>query len=143
MTLEDLKKEFPLATLDTWHRHKNGGGWVENSAIVKDSACVSGDALVSGNARVSGDVQVSGDAWVLNALTLTGSAHPISLISYTQIAIGCEIRDFADWLKNYKVVGKAHGYTDEQIKEYGEILKYLVKTAKIYVKRNKAKIAGK
>ena len=152
------------------HQHPNGGGWVANTAtvyasafvgrdarvfdnawvfgdalvssnaLVSGNARVSGNAQVSGDARVSGDAQLSGNAWVLNPLTITGSAHPVSLVSYTQIAVGCEIHDFAYWLKNYKTVGKENGYTPEQIKEYGEILNYLVKAAKPYIKRNKAKV---
>ena len=110
------------------HQHPNGGGWVANTATVDVSAFVGRDA------------QVYGDAWVLNPLTITGSAHTVSLVSYTQIAVGCEIHDFAYWLKNYKTVGKENGYTPEQIKEYGEILNYLVKAAKPYIKRNKAKV---
>jgi hypothetical protein len=103
---------------------------------------VYGDAEVSGNAQVYGNARVYGDAWVLNPLTITGSAHAVSLVSYTQIAIGCQIRDFADWLKNYKTIGKENGYTAEQIKEYGEIIKYLVEAAKIYVKRNQKQLKG-
>ena len=140
------------------HQHPNGGGWVANTATVDASAFVgsyaqvygnarvsgnaqvSGYARVSGNTRVSGNARVYGDAWVLNPLTIIGSAHSVSLVSYTQIAIGCEIHDFAYWLKNYKTVGKKIDYNPEQIKEYGEILNYLVKAAKPYIKRNKAKV---
>ena len=146
------------------HQHPNGGGWVANTATVAPSAFVgryarvhgdarvsgnarvygnawvSGNAQMSGNARVFGNAQLSGDAWVLNPLTIIGSAHTVSLVSYTQIAVGCEIHDFAYWLKNYKTVGKENDYNPEQIKEYGEILNYLVKAAKPYIKRNKAKV---
>ena len=109
-------------------------------ALVSGNAWVFGYAQLFGDALVSGDAKVFGDAWVLNPLTITGSAHSVSLVSYTQIAIGCKIHDFAYWLKNYKTVGKENGYTPEQIKEYGEILNYLVKAAKPYIKRNKAKV---
>ena len=119
------------------HRHKNGGGWVANTANVADSAFISDDAQVYGNARVYGN------AWVYNPLTITGSAHSVSLVSYTHIAIGCEVHTFSDWLKNYKSIGKKNRYTPEQIKEYGEILKYLVKAAKVYVKRNQKALSCK
>ena len=143
------------------HQHPNGGGWVANTATVAASAFVgrdarvygnawvygdarvygnarvSGDARVSDNARVYGEAWVSGDAWVLNPLTIVGSVFSVSLVSYTQIAIGCEVREFADWLKNYKIIGKQHNFTPEQIKEYGEVLKYLDKAAEVYVERNK------
>ena len=126
---------------DEQHQHPNGGGWVANTATVDSTAYVDGDARVSGNAQVFGNAQVSGNAWVLNPLEINGSAHVVTLVSYTQIAIGCQVRTFSDWLKNYKTIGKENGYSFEQIKEYGEILKYLVKAAKVYIKRNQKLIA--
>ena len=54
MTLSELQFTFPDATLETWHQHSNGGGWVENTATVDDTAFVGPDAVVSGDARVSG-----------------------------------------------------------------------------------------
>jgi len=32
------------------HQHKNGGGWVANTATVEDSIYIGADAWVSGNA---------------------------------------------------------------------------------------------
>jgi hypothetical protein len=67
---------------DEQYQHKNGGGWVANSATVAPSvyigpyACVygsaelteqvrvEGTAQVSGHARLSGDVLVCGNRWV-------------------------------------------------------------------------------
>ncbi|KKM21627.1 hypothetical protein LCGC14_1633620, partial [marine sediment metagenome] len=37
MTLKELQKIFPQATKKTWHQHKNGGGWVENTATVENT----------------------------------------------------------------------------------------------------------
>ena len=48
MTLQELQKEFPDATDAIWHRHSNGGGWVENTAYVDVSAFIGPDALVYG-----------------------------------------------------------------------------------------------
>ena len=51
------------------HQHKNGGGWVANTAVVADSvyvgpnAQVLGDAQVYGYAQVFRDAQVYGNAW--------------------------------------------------------------------------------
>ena len=59
-----------------WHRHPNGGGWVQDTASVDETAHIGPDAEVSGaaqvcgnaqvygNARVSGNAQVYGNAWV-------------------------------------------------------------------------------
>jgi carbonic anhydrase/acetyltransferase-like protein (isoleucine patch superfamily) len=75
MTLQELQKFFPDATVDTWHRHPTGGGWVQNTAHVEASARVSGDALVSGNAWVYGDARVSGDARVYGNALVSGKAR--------------------------------------------------------------------
>lgn len=46
MTLRQLQQRFPGATAETWHQHRGGGGWVENTASVAPSAYVSGNAVV-------------------------------------------------------------------------------------------------
>ena len=50
MTLAELQKIFPNATEETWHKHPNGKGWVENTANVAETAYVGPKALVYGNA---------------------------------------------------------------------------------------------
>lgn len=55
MTFEQLKELFPKATLETWHQHPNGGGWVQNTASVEDAAFVGRDAVVFEKAWVFGN----------------------------------------------------------------------------------------
>ena len=64
MTFEELKTQFPTATLDTWTVHENGGGWVKNTATVTATAWIGPNAIVYGNARVSGRSRVFGDTQV-------------------------------------------------------------------------------
>lgn len=75
MTFEQLKQEFPYATLDTWHQHPNGGGWVETTAHVEDSARVYGNAAVYGNAWVCGNARVHGNARVYGNARVSGDAR--------------------------------------------------------------------
>jgi len=56
------------------HQHKNGGGWVADSATVERTAMVSGDARVYGHALVSGTALVSGDARVYGHARVSGTA---------------------------------------------------------------------
>ena len=136
------------------HQHKNGGGWVANTAKVDEPAYIGpnalvygnarvygnaqvsgnarvyGDARVSGNAQVSGAALVSGDVWETSPLYIQGSKHAITNSAYGKLAIGCEIHTFAEWKKNYKAIGKANGYTPEQIKEYGLHIAYVIKVGK-------------
>ncbi len=46
-----------LLKLEEQHQHKNGGGWVANTAAVDETAFIGGNALVFGDAWVSGDAR--------------------------------------------------------------------------------------
>ena len=137
-----------------FHVHPNGGGLVEGTAYVEASvfvgedarvfgsarvfgdaqvfgdAWVFGSAQVFGDARVSGDTQVSGDAWEQSPLYIQGTRHPITNSKYGELTIGCHAHPFKYWLKHYKAIGKANGYTKEQIKEYGVLIAAAVKVGR-------------
>ena len=119
MTIEELQEQFPLATAETWHQHSNGSGWVENTATVESSAQVSGNARVSGNAQVYGNTQVSGNAWEVSPLQIQGTRHFCSSATYTEIQIGCYVKEIFWWLENYQKIGEQEGYSPAEIVEYG------------------------
>ena len=130
------------------HQHKNGGGWVANTATVSETAYVGPNAWVSGNARVSdnarvydnarvsgdawvsGGAWVSGDAWETSPLYIQGSKHALTNSAYGFLNIGCIKLSFSEWKKQYKKVGKAQGYTPAQIKEYGLLIAFATKVGK-------------
>ena len=58
-----------------WHRHPNGGGWVQDTASVDETAHIGPAAQVSGNAQVSGAAQVFGAAWVFGAAEVFENAQ--------------------------------------------------------------------
>ena len=78
-----------------WHEHKNGGGWVQDTAHADEAAYISalvsgdaqvygkalvyGDALVYGEAQVSGEAQVYGNARVSGDARVYGNADIISI----------------------------------------------------------------
>ena len=62
-----------------WHRHPNGGGWVQDTASVDETAYVGPDAEVSGTARVFGTAQVCGNAWVCGNAEVSGSRHVLTV----------------------------------------------------------------
>ena len=57
-----------------WHRHPNGGGWVQDSAHVAPTAYVGPDARVYGTAQVYGSARVYGTARVYDSAQVYGSA---------------------------------------------------------------------
>ena len=68
-----------------WHRHPNGGGWVQDTASVDETAHIGPDAQVYGNARVSetawvsGDARVSGNAEVFGAAQVSAPRHVLTV----------------------------------------------------------------
>ena len=42
-----------------------------------------------------------------------------------RIYIGCQSHPLDYWLENYVAIGKEHGYTNEEIEEYGKVLRSL------------------
>ena len=115
------------STAADWHQHPNGRGWVYKTAKVEESAYLHPMLVVFGNARVLGY------AWTQSPPYIQGSRHALTLCSHTQIAVGCHVHTIAEWKKTYKAVGKAEGYTPEQIAEYGRHIAYIAKEAKILV----------
>jgi len=68
-------------TSDGWHQHSNGGGWVQDTALVEPSAYVGPNALVFDSARVlekarvCDSARVHGQAWVRDAAHVCGRAR--------------------------------------------------------------------
>jgi len=151
-----MAEKVPQNVLDTvygskpadWHQHKNGGGWVYKTAKVEESAYlhptsivygnarvsgnaqVSGDAWVYGNARVYGNAQVSGNAWVSSPLYIQGTRHSLTNSKYGYIKIGCYEHTFTYWQEHYKAIGRAEGYTPEEIDQYGLFIRLFAKIGK-------------
>ena len=103
------------------------------NAWVSDDAWVSGNARVSDDARVSGCARVYDCAWENSPLQIQGTAHFFTVSSYASISIGCEHHTFSVWLKRYKAIGKQHGYSDSQIREYGMYIRLAIKWVQIHV----------
>ena len=61
----------------------------------------------------------------------------MTLCSFTEIAIGCEVHSIVDWKKKYKTIGAKAGYTKTEIKEYGEHIAMLAKAARRFQKESK------
>ena len=66
---------IPFLKPEEQHQHKNGGGWIANTATVDESVYVSCDARVYGDARVSGNARVYGNAWVSGNAQVSGDAR--------------------------------------------------------------------
>ncbi len=57
------------------HKHKNGGGWVANTATVEETAYIGPDAWVFGDARIYSYARITGDACVSGNAVIYGYAR--------------------------------------------------------------------
>jgi hypothetical protein len=95
--------------LREFHRHPNGGGWVENTAKVAVTAMVAKNALVydyawvMGNSAICDNARVSGNALV---------------DEYAQIGGKASVFGNAEIFGNAQIFGKAHVY--ESAKAFGD-----------------------
>ena len=135
MTIEQLRKIFPDATLETWHQHTNGGGWVQNTAHVDDTAWVSGDAQVFGDAQVygdarvfgdaqvRGDARVYGDAWEQSPFFVKGTSWSVTSSTWDKLQIGCKSLTVKEWLEHGEEIGRENDLSAAQIAEYLAIVR--------------------
>ena len=100
-----------------WGKVGDKGGFVEKESNLDD-------AWVSGNARVYGD------AWGKSPLQIQGTRHFFTVSSKTHISIGCHSKTFKEWEDTFESVGKAEGYTPEEIAEYGLYIQLAIKLYK-------------
>ncbi len=61
--------------LEEQHQHKNGGGWVANTATVEETAYIGPDARIYGYARISGNAWVFGNARIYGYARISGNSR--------------------------------------------------------------------
>lgn len=75
-----------------WHRHPNGGGWVQDTASVDETARIGPDAQVFGNARVYGAAWVYGARHVLTVGPIGSEDQTLTLFRTEAgygVSVGC------------------------------------------------------
>ncbi len=101
-----------------WHQHANGGGLIQNTALVDETA------------QVSGNAQVSGYAWDTRPLYIAGVRHGLTNSRWGHLTIGCHEHTFEYWQEHYRAIGRAEEYTKEEIEQYGLFIQLFAKIGK-------------
>ena len=96
-----------------WHRHPNGGGWVQDTATVDETAHIGPDARVYGAAQVFGNAWVYGTAWVFGSARVFGNAR----VSGKNAEVFGSARVFG----NAEVFGNARVYGSRHVLTVGPI----------------------
>ncbi len=99
-TTEETTHDFGAGAVPA-HRHKNGGGWVADTAFVDETACVESDARVYGNARV----EKPSDVICISGLQFHVTVTP------KQVTIGCQTKSIRGWRKITKLQAEQMGLT--------------------------------
>ena len=64
---------------------------------------------------------------VPKSLFISASQHSVSYWGYDAIQIGCKKHTISEWQKHFREIGKAAGYSEEQIDEYGFYIDLIAK----------------
>ena len=64
---------------------------------------------------------------VPKSLFISASQHSVSYWGYDAIQIGCKKHTVSEWQKHFREIGKAEGYSEEQIDEYGFYIDLIAK----------------
>lgn len=64
---------------------------------------------------------------VPKSLFISASQHSVSYWGYDAIQIGCKKYTISEWQKHLREIGKAEGYSEEQIDEYGFYIDLIAK----------------
>ena len=92
-----------------------------NLSFIGDGARIGERAIIGERARI-GD----GAEFKKSPLAVQGSRGIAIQHSPGKIAVECEVHTYAQWKRRYKSIGKANGYTPEEIEEYGRILDFMI-----------------
>jgi hypothetical protein len=95
-----------------WHRHKNGGGWVSETASVEETVRIYGNAEVSGDARVYGHARVYGDAWNESPPQAVIGRWYACWPTRSLCRIGCEEYSPKEFLKKLDKLAEQHAATE-------------------------------
>lgn len=90
--------------------------------------CKLGNCCELGNGCELGKVCKLGNGCkVPKSLFISASQHSVSYWGYDAIQIGYKKYTISEWQKHFREIGKAEGYSEEQIDEYGFYIDLIAK----------------
>lgn len=90
--------------------------------------CKLGNCCELGNGCELGKVCKLGNGCkVPKSLFISASQHSVSYWGYDAIQIGYKKYTISEWQKHFREIGKAEGYSEEQINEYGFYIDLIAK----------------
>ena len=82
---------------------------------------------LSDGCKLGDDCELGYYCKVPKSLFISASRHSVSYWGYDAIQIGCKKHTISEWQKHFREIGKAAGYSEEQIDEYGFYIDLIAK----------------
>ena len=114
--ISELEEEFAQRGIEV------GDGCELGDGCKLGNYCKLGDGCELGKGCKLGD-----GCKVPKSLFISASQHSVSYWGYDAIQIGCKKYTISEWQKHSREIGKAEGYSEEQIDEYGFYIDLIAK----------------
>lgn len=120
--ISELEEEFAQRGIEVGDYCELGNYFKLGNYCKLGDYCNLGDGCELGNGCNLGD-----GCKVPKSLFISASQHSVSYWGYDAIQIGCKKYTISEWQKHFREIGKAEGYSEEQIDEYGSYIDLIAK----------------
>lgn len=114
--ISELEEEFAQRGIEVGNYCKLGDGCKLGNDCKLGNGCELGYYCELGNG-----------CKVPKSLFISASQHSVSYWGYDAIQIGCKKYTISEWQKHFREIGKAEGYSEEQIDEYVSYIDLIAK----------------
>ena len=80
-------------------------------------------ASIGDGASIGEGASIGDDVKLIKCIYIVGSKHSLTYTGKRTLSIGCHNYPIDRWLESFEIIGKKEGYSNDQIKEYGEYIK--------------------
>lgn len=120
--ISELEEEFAQRGIEV------GYGCELSDGCELGYCCKLGNCCELGNGCELGKVcELGNGCKVPKSLFISASQHSVSYWGYDAIQIGYKKYTISEWQKHFREIGKAEGYSEEQIDEYGFYIDLIAK----------------
>lgn len=126
--ISELEEEFAQRGIEVGYGCELSDGCKLGECCELGNYCKLGDGCELGNGCELGKVCKLGNGCkVPKSLFISASQHSVSYWGYDAIQIGYKKYTISEWQKHFREIGKAEGYSEEQIDEYGFYIDLIAK----------------
>ena len=96
---------------------------IGNGASIGYGASIGNDASIGDDASIGYGASIGDGVKLIKCIYIVGSKHSLTYTGKRTLSIGCHNYPIDRWLESFEIIGKKEGYSNDQIKEYGEYIK--------------------